>query len=362
MEAKKLAKASVHVMGLDGKRHRQGDSGRKCIFADVMGCQGTHPPWHCKVFGKIQAKEREKIIEDNQLCPFCLLHDKARPCGAKQRPINPACHVPNCKGKHIQKLHELLKDLFKEENQVHLVHGNDGWEESEEAWEVDGEEEMMIVGTIQREDNYSWQDASKSWLEQDEEEEDGTYYVGTCQGAGSVPVETGERQSSAVVCPPKEESEDEETVEDSWWIPGPEDLLIEGEEREYVVELLMRGEALEKPTTAGSGADQPVKKGETQKNKAASIRGKKKGKGKNPRGGNGAIAQPERKEASAQKDEGRVGSQSGKLVRAVPPDPLINPEAKGRGLQACDRPESMPEARSTMTSRGECSGQEKPGS
>ncbi len=55
---------------------------------------------------------------------------------------------------------------------------------------MDGEEEMMIVGTIQREDN-SWQDASKSWLEQDEEEEDGTYYVGTCQGAGSVPPEAG---------------------------------------------------------------------------------------------------------------------------------------------------------------------------
>jgi hypothetical protein len=102
-EAKKLAKASVHLTGLDRKRPRQGDSGRKCIFADVMGCQGTHPLWHCKVFGKIQAKEREKIIEDNQLCPFCLLHDKARPCEAKQRTVNPACHVPNCKGKHIQK-------------------------------------------------------------------------------------------------------------------------------------------------------------------------------------------------------------------------------------------------------------------
>ncbi len=157
------------------------------------------------MFGKIQAKEREKIIEDNQLCPFCLLHNKARPCGAKQRPVNPTRHVPNCKGKHIQKLNELLKDVFKEETQVHLVHGNDGWEESEEAWELDGEEEMMIVGTIQREDNYSWRDASKSWLEQDEEEEDGTYYVGTCQGAGSVPPEAREKQGSAVVCPPMEE-------------------------------------------------------------------------------------------------------------------------------------------------------------
>jgi hypothetical protein len=62
--------------------------------------------------------------------------------------------VSNCRGRHIQKLNDFLKDVFKEENRVHLVHGDDGWEESEEAWEV-GEEEMMIVGTIQREDSFS---------------------------------------------------------------------------------------------------------------------------------------------------------------------------------------------------------------
>jgi hypothetical protein len=74
----------------------------------------------------------------------------------------------NCKGRHIQKLHDFLKDVFREESQVHVVHGDDEWEESEEAWEL-GEEEMMIVGMVQQEDEYSWQDASKSWLEQDEE-------------------------------------------------------------------------------------------------------------------------------------------------------------------------------------------------
>jgi hypothetical protein len=34
------------------------------------------------------------------------------------------------------------------------VHGDDGWEESEEACEL-VEEEMMIVGTIQQEDDCS---------------------------------------------------------------------------------------------------------------------------------------------------------------------------------------------------------------
>ncbi len=124
-EAKKPVQAAVHVTGADGRRPQQGDGGRRCIFADVMGCSGQHPPWHCKLFGNIQAKEREKIIEDNRLCPFCLLHDRAKTCGAKERLANPACHAPGCKGRHIRKLHELLKDMHKEENQVHLVQGFD---------------------------------------------------------------------------------------------------------------------------------------------------------------------------------------------------------------------------------------------
>jgi hypothetical protein len=69
-EATKLAKAAVHVTGVDGRRPRQGDCRRTCVFKDVMECQGTQPIWHCKVFGKLPAKEREKIIKDNRLCPF----------------------------------------------------------------------------------------------------------------------------------------------------------------------------------------------------------------------------------------------------------------------------------------------------
>jgi hypothetical protein len=131
------------------------------VFKDVMGCTAAHPPWLCKVFGKLPAGEREKLIVDNRLCPFCLLHDKDKPCGTKQRPVSVACTASNCKGRHIQKLHDFLKDVFREENRVHVVHGDDGWEESDEAWEL-GEEEMMIVGTVQQEDNCSWQDACNS--------------------------------------------------------------------------------------------------------------------------------------------------------------------------------------------------------
>jgi hypothetical protein len=54
--------AAVHVMEVEGRKPRQGDRGRVCIFKGVMGCTGTHPPWFCRAFGKLPATEREKLF------------------------------------------------------------------------------------------------------------------------------------------------------------------------------------------------------------------------------------------------------------------------------------------------------------
>jgi hypothetical protein len=135
-EASKLAKAgaaAVHIMEAMGRRAEHGEGRRACIFKEVMGCAGTHPPWFCRAFGKLPAKEREKLIVDNKLCPFCLLHDKDKPCGAKQKPASVACTIHGCKGRHAQKLHEVLKDIFREEGRVHVLQEDDGWEESDGA-------------------------------------------------------------------------------------------------------------------------------------------------------------------------------------------------------------------------------------
>jgi hypothetical protein len=123
---------------------------------------------------------------DNRLCAFCLLHDKARPCGAKVKQDSPACNAPGCKGRHIRKLHEFLKDICGEENRVHLVQEDGGWEEPEGNWEADEteEEEAMIVNTIQQVES-SWQETGNSWLELSEEEDGEVYCVGTCHGEDS---------------------------------------------------------------------------------------------------------------------------------------------------------------------------------
>jgi hypothetical protein len=297
------------------------------------------------VFGKLPAKEREKLIEDNRLCPFCLLHDKDKPCGAKQKPV--ACTTSNCKGRHIQKLHEFLKDVFREESHVHVVHGDEEWEDSEEAWEL-VEEEMMIVGTVQQEDNCTWQDASKPWIEEDEEMMVESCQVGTCQSASGMV--TG-REGEATGQPGLRQNERTEITEAGWQAPGPDDLLLEGEEGEYFLELLLRKESPKKPKEG-----RPAEATEDQKSKTASARGKDK---KKDRKKAHRESKAETGEQGAKRNAAGPAGHQGKLAA---PDLLSNPEAKGRGLVASHQEGEEPAARPRKTPRGECSGQKTPDS
>jgi hypothetical protein len=173
-------------------------------------------------------------------------------------------------------------------------------------------------------------------------------------GCGRIPREAKGKQSDTAAFPPKEGSKSEEAAEECWWAPGPEDLVIEGEEGEYFPELLMREETLEESALTESMATQPAKK-ETQKSKTANSKGKKKGKGKSPKGGKEAIVRPEEEETRK-----RAGGRQSEQVRVTPPDPLVDPEDKDRGLQTHGQPGAGPGAKSATTSRRECSGQEKP--
>ncbi len=328
-EAAKLAKAgaaAIHVTGVQGQRPRQGNRGRVCIFKGVMGCTGTHPPWFCRAFGKLPAKEREKLIVDNKLCPFCLLHDKDKPCGAKQKPASVACTASGCRGRHAQKLHDLLKDIFREEGQVHVLQEDDGWEESEEAWELGGAEGMIVGAVRQEEEEPSWQDACEAWEAQDGEVEASVHQV----RANRVEVEQGEKNACKGI------SENEQSEAEA------EGLLVEGEEREYVLELLMR----EVPPNLLAGV-------RSAKAEFATLKGKrKKNLGKRLRkrlkmAKSAAIKEP-KKEEKADAAERRRGQANTDLSR--------NPEARGGGSVDKKQVERSQSTVPPPTSGGECSG------
>jgi hypothetical protein len=291
-----------------------------------MGCTGAHPPWLCKIFGKLPAKEREKLIKDNKLCPFCLLHDKDKSCGAKQRTVSVACMASGCKGRHAQKLHDFLKDVFREESRVDVVHGDDGWEGSDEAWEL-GEEEAMIVGAVQQETECSWQDACNTWASQDEEVEAGVHQVKADRKTGG-PVREDQCKK---VCDARDSVE---TLEVG-------DLLVEGEEQEYFLELLMRRASPDQLTENLP----PKNEASTLKGRKNKSLGKKIRRKKLSRGTTG-------KEPRREKTTDPVGGGE----RQVASNLAHNPEAKGRGLAGEDQQKRNQATAPPPTSGGECSG------
>jgi hypothetical protein len=176
------------------------------------------------------------------------------------------------------------------------------------------------------------------------------YQVGTCQSADEVPIEPG---GGAARHPPTGHREETEVMEDGWQAPGPGDLLIEGEEGEYFLELLMRRASPERPK-----ADQPVGSKEHPKGKAAPAKGKDKKKNRKKALKGKKVAA----KGGAQKEEESTASLTSKQGKQAAPDLLSNPEAKGGGMIKDDQTEAESTPRSKTTSIGECSGQKKPDS
>ncbi len=236
-----------------------------------------------------------------------------------------ACTIPGCKGRHIQKLHDFLKDVFREENRFHVVHGDDGWEESDEAWEL-GEEEMMIVGTVQQEDECSWQEVCNTWEAQDEEAAAGVYQVRVSQGV-SEPVAEGQCKKAST------EKGNEQPFE-------VEDLLVEGEEQEYFLELLMRRASPDRS-----------KEGPPARSETYSVRDRRR-KNKEKKARKKSLAK--RVASGVAKEEGAVNPTGGK-EKQVASNLAHNPEVKGRGLAEEGQQKKILQHQ-PGTSEGECSG------
>jgi hypothetical protein len=214
-----------------------------------------------------------------------------------------------------------------------------------------GEEEMMIVGTVQQEEDCSWQDACKSWMERDEEVAVGVYQVGTCQGAAGAATGT---EKEAVKQPTVGQCKKAGIIEADEKASEPDDLLLEGEEQEYFLELLMRKALPERPK-----AGQPMEGRDNSKDEAASAKGKEKKRNKKKE--KKALRKSKvEKEASEQERKERAAGLTSNLEEQTALDLLNNPEAKGRGLVAGNQEKKEQVTRSQATSRGECSGQKTP--
>jgi hypothetical protein len=82
---------------------------RKCRFADILNCPGAHPPWSCEVSTKLVPEERNRIILDNEICSFCLLHREDDVSYRRGTDRKAACVMPDCKGGQIKWLPIAMK-------------------------------------------------------------------------------------------------------------------------------------------------------------------------------------------------------------------------------------------------------------
>jgi hypothetical protein len=115
-----------------------------------------HPPWRCGAFGDKGPEEQAKIIEDNKLCPFYLPHGRSEVYYSKLHKTKPECTEAECKGQHIQWLHELLKDMTQVKAESDVILGQEGRRTPDDAWmeeeEEEEEEEVHFVNIVQEEE------------------------------------------------------------------------------------------------------------------------------------------------------------------------------------------------------------------
>jgi hypothetical protein len=186
---------------------------------------------------------------------------------------------------------------------------------------------MMIVGTVQQEDNCSWQETCSAWMGQGEE---------VAVGMDQEVIE----QATMSQCKKADVAGGGERAS------GPEGLLLEGEEQEYFLKLLMRRASPERPkavlATRGKVAPAQSKKG--RKKEKRTLGGSLSGR-----------------MADEKVEEGRSASPASSLKKQMAPDLAGDPEAKGRGVAEDGQEEKECTARAQATSGGECSRQKMPG-
>jgi hypothetical protein len=135
--------------------------------------------------------------------------------------------------------------------------------------------------------------------------------------------------------------------------PGPDDLLLEGEEQEYFLELLMRKASPEQPRGSPPARDE-----DNPKTKTAPAKGReRKRSSKKERK---ALKKSQAEGGKAQEREVEATGQISNQERQGALDLLNNPEAKGRGLVDGDRRKKSQGTRPHTTSGGECSRQKTP--
>jgi hypothetical protein len=323
-----------------------------------VGCDGDHVLLQCTKLLGLNLTERKEVLKRSGLCLYCLKYAAEVECYGQGSFSNPKCMQTGCNGEHAVSVHRLLGE---ENASVNLIAEGEHESEDEEEWwvgtvriegEEEEEEEEALEEIDESEPEREIRHGTSVFMRKDDSrlEDEFEYFW-----EAHIPLDPDERE------------------EDRWWSPEPPESSSEEDEEEvqYLTEVLKLGpledEAKQREPSPPAGAEPCTKEG----NRAPLCTEPGWGppwdpeKGEPSRGKKTRRRKLRKKVTRDEDHQWELARQDAWLREMLTDSSGSESEEKyarsaesGRWIAEMNRISQQ----ATTTSRGECSGQEKPDS
>jgi hypothetical protein len=336
--------------------------GRKCRARYLVGCDGDYVLLQCTKLLGLNLSERKEVLKKSGLCLYCLKHAAEVECYGQGSFSKPKCMQTGCDREHAVSVHRLLGE---ETAGVNLVAEGEYESEEDEEWWVS----TVRIGGDEEEEGEEEKEEEEALEEIDESEPEIRHGTSVFMRKDDSGLEDEFKYFWEVHNP----SDPDEQEEDRWWSPGPPEPSSEEDEEEvrYLTEVLnlkpQGDEDKQREPSTPAGAEPCVKKG------SRAPLGAKPGRGHPgaPEKGEPSCMRKVRRR-KLRKRVTRDKDHQWELARqdAWPREMLTDSSGSESEEKYSKFAESgrwiaemtgIPQ-QATTTSRGECSGQEKPDS
>jgi hypothetical protein len=201
--------------------------GRKCQARYLIGCDGDHVLLQCNKLLGMELSERKEILKKSGLCLFCLKHAAEVECYGQGSFSKPKCTQAGCDGEHTPGVHKLLGEVSAGVNLV--AEGEYESEEDEKWW----------VGTVRMEDVEEEGEETLEEIDESEPEREDRHDTSVFMRKD----DSGLEDEFEYFWEAHISSDPDEPEEDRWWSPEPPEPISEEDEEgvRYLTEILELG-------------------------------------------------------------------------------------------------------------------------
>ncbi len=103
----------------------RGQKERKVFILLSLGCKRSYQPQKHEMFQVLFPREKEPVVKDSNMCPFCMRHIAGVGCYGKGTETKPACPIPECDGNDTKEFHEIMMRSLPLVNTLECEEDND---------------------------------------------------------------------------------------------------------------------------------------------------------------------------------------------------------------------------------------------